>query len=622
MTRVRGLALDVCAAAVLAALAAWALGPALRDGGIVGGGEQPDWTGSLWAMWWFGEALSQGRLPWEASANWVPNGQGPVGYLNLMDAAIGAPLVHALGPARGYNAACWLTLWLSGAGTWLSARLLRAGRAGALVAAACVMLSPWLLLELTAGRVAQALVVAPVLALALLALLRDGRGGRMVAVAAGALVAAAALTYWFHGLFVVLAAGVLWLLPGARPRRETLRPLALAAATTAILCGAPVLMLAGDFTALPGMQRALPAVLDHGPLGRDSFSLNMAIARSPGALWPVWSPEWEPADLRLPLMMLGLGALGVALPGAGPRRVRWSAVAALGWMLTLGPWMRWSGGAPLPIPLPWLALHDLLPGFSRLWWPVRASVLAVPALALLAGRGVGALATRLPRWRGPAAALLSALVLAEILGRGAYLPSPRGPGRPFAATLYAQLDGALVTTPVLGRSGDARHLLWLQAHHGHPVLAGLGEHLPAHVSSEQAAFVRANGLLRALHDVAWDRFEGGTVTPADVTALQAAGFRWVVVDPAAYRLGREGPWARQHREVLDVVFGPPAHTEGMASAYAITVPPVAVTLTGLRPIEPDIPEDQGIPVRVRRDPGPSGGPPPSRGRPPIPGPRP
>lgn len=603
-------------AAALAGLAAWALAPALRDGGLVGGGEQPDWTGSLWAMWWFGEALAQGELPWRGAANWVPNGQSPVAWYNLVDAALGAPLVAGLGPERGYTLACAVALWLSGLGAAAAARWAGAGRLAAGAAGAAVMLSPWLLLELTAGRVAQALVVAPVLALAALARLRDGRGGRGTAMAAGLLLGLSALTYWFHGFFVLVGAAAMWALPGDAPRRETLRPLALAAGACALLCAAPVAALAADFSSLPGVERALPAALDHGPLGRGSFGLNMAIARSPGALWPVWSPAWEPADLRLPLTMLGLALAGATLPGPGPRRLRWAGLAALGWALSLGPWLRGLDGAPLPIPLPWLALHDLLPGFSRLWWPVRASVLAVPALAVLAARGVGVLAARLPRWRPAGAGVLTLLLLGEILGRGAYLPAPRGPGRPVARDLYARLDGALLTTPVLGRSADSRHLLWLQAHHGLPILSGLGEHLPAHVSAEQAAFVQGNGLLRALHDVAWDRMEGGTVTPADVSSLQEAGFVWAVVDPAAYRLRREGPWARQHREVLDAVFGPATHRVGEAAAWRIVPPAAPVELPALRPVEPDLPADEGIPVRVRRGPGPGAppsGPGPRRG---------
>ena len=103
----------------------------------------------------------------------------------------------------------------------------------------------------------------------------------------------------------------------------------------------------------------------------------MAIHQSLGPLWPVWSPEWEPADLRLPSSLLVLAAAGALMPGRGTRRLRWVAIAGLGWSLTLGPWLRSLAGDPLPIPLPWLLLHEFVPGFERLWWPIRASVLVV-----------------------------------------------------------------------------------------------------------------------------------------------------------------------------------------------------------------------------------------------------
>ena len=281
--------------------------------------------------------------------------------------------------------------------------------------------------------------------------------------------------------------------------------------------------------------------------------------------------------------------------GSGP------IVAALGWLLTLGPWLRGAGGEPLPIPLPWLALHELLPGFSRMWWPMRASVLAVPALAFLATRGIDGIAASLPRRRPIARAGLGLIVLLELRSGAAYLPIPRGPSHPVAEHLYGRLEGALLTTPVLGRSADARHLLWLQAHHGLPVLSALGEHLPAHVSPEHAAYVDGNPLLRALHDVAWDRMTGARVEPADVTALLDAGFRWAVVDPSAYPPRTSAAWSRQHREVLDAVFGRPTLTVGPVAAWRLRPPAAPVTLPALPPLEPGLTADPTLPVRVRRE---------------------
>ena len=589
------------AAVVLALLTTWALGPGLLDGTLVGGGEQPDSTGSLWAMWWLGEAISDGKVPWTASANAFPIGQSPVGYYNLMEAALGAPLVRLLGPAPGYNATCALILWSTGLAAVTAARWAGAGWPGALASGVAVMLSPWVVLELTSGRLAQAWAAAPILALGLFSRLRDGRGGTLMGAAAGALLALSALTYWFHGLFVVLGISALWGAPAQTPRRHSIRGLVAAAVTCGAFCGAPTLALATGLDGLPGMERALPDALDHGPRGRGLFSLNMAIARSPGVLWPLWSPDWEPTDLRLPVTLLGLALAGaISSRGQGPR-ARWVVVAGLGWVLTLGPWLRGAGGEPLPIPLPWLALHDLLPGFSRMWWPVRASVLVVPALALLAARGIDGIANSLPRARPWARSALALLLLAEIGLRAAYLPLPRGPGRPVESRLYEQLDGALVTTPVLGRSADARHLLWLQAHHGLPILAALGDHLPAHVSPAQSAYVAQNALLRQLHAVAGDRTGEARVEPGDVSALLDAGFRWVVVDPTAYPPRTADAWARQHRAVLDAVFGPPSLSSGPVAAWRIEAPAATVVLPALQAVEPGLTPDLGIPVRIRRD---------------------
>lgn len=587
----------------LALLTARALGPDLLDGSLVGGGEQLDSTGSLWAMWWFGEAVSRGEAPWTGSANAFPVGQSPVGYYNLMEAALGAPFVWLLGPARGYNVACGLVLWSTGVATVVAGRMTGARWPASVAAGTTVMLSPWVLLELTSGRLAQAWIAAPVLSLAVFSRVRDGQGGTPAGVAAGALLALSALTYWFHGLFVLIGAGALWAAPAEAPRKAGLPGLLSAAVTCCVLCGAPALDLAAGLDALPGVARDVPASLDHGPLGRGEFSINMAISQSSWVFWPLWSPDWDPADLRLPISLLGLAAAGAVVSSGRTPRLRWLLVAALGWILTLGPWLRGADGAPLPIPLPWLALHDLLPGFSRMWWPTRASVLVVPAVAFLAARGIDGITASLPRRRAIARVGLSLIVLVELGVGAAYLPIPRGPSHPVAQGLYERLDGALLTTPVLGRSADTRHLLWLQAHHGLPVLSALGDHLPAHVSPEHAAYVTGNPLLRALHDVAWDRMTGARVDPADVNALIDAGFRWAVVDPAAYPPRTSAAWSRQHREVLDSVFGPPTLAVGPVAAWRLQAPPAPVDLPALAPLQPGLTADPTLPVRVRRETG-------------------
>ncbi len=610
---------DAAAILALVGLAAWAVSPALVDGGLVGGGEQPDWTGSLWAMWWVGHAVTTGRSPLVAADDFFPTGQAPAAWYNLLDGALGAPLVGLLGPERGYDVACLVALATAGLGAYALARASRAGPAGALVAGAAVTASPWLLLELTQGRIAQVLVLAPLLALAGLVRVRDG-AGLGVAALAGLAVAASALTYWFAGLFVALGAGALLAAPGAAPRRAAARGFAAAALVAGLLCLPFAVPLAVDFAAQPGVARAVPEALDHGEWGRGSFGLNVAIARAAGVAWPVYTGPADPVDLRLPLSVVILAVVGAALPADGPRRGRWLALLGLGWALMLGPWPRNPAGGLLPVPLPWLALHELLPFFDRLWWPVRASVLAVPAVGLLAARGVGAVTGRLPaRARWPAAGGLAVLVLLEIGVAGAYLPVTRGPAPPLERALYAGLDGALVTTPVLGRSSHGRHVLWAQAAHGLPISGGLGDHLPEHVPDAHRAYVETNGLLAALHAVSQGVAAPAEVTPADVQALLDDGFRWVVVDPVAYRPGREGAWARAFRQVLEPVWGRETHASGRAAAWRITPIDAPVTLPAIAPVEADLPPETPFSAPVRHGGPPHGsargGPVKGRGRP-------
>lgn len=288
-----------------------------------------------------------------------------------------------------------------------------------------------------------------------------------------------------------------------------------------------------------------------------------------------------------------------------------------GWLLMLGPWPRLPTGGLLPIPLPWLGLHTALPFFDRLWWPIRASLLAVPALAVLAARGVQALSSRAPAaGRTPLRLVLATAVLAEVVLGGAYLPVTRGPAPPLDEALYARLDGAVVTTPVLGRSSHARHALWAQAFHGRPVSAGLGDHLAEHVPAAHRDYVEANDLLAALHAVSQDRGAATVITPDAVQTLLDDGFRWVVVDPAAYRPGRQGEWARAFRSVLEPLWGRPTHSVGLAAAWRIAPLEAPVSVPAVAPVEAGLPEESMFPAQVRHGGRPPGPPPPTgRGRP-------
>ena len=76
----------------------------LNSGLIIGGGDQPDWTGTAWAYWWTGYALTHGFNPFDGQWNFFPVGQRPLAQYNLLDALIAWPLLKIFGVRIGESA--------------------------------------------------------------------------------------------------------------------------------------------------------------------------------------------------------------------------------------------------------------------------------------------------------------------------------------------------------------------------------------------------------------------------------------------------------------------------------------------------------------------------------------
>ena len=138
---------------------------------VIGGGEQPDWTGSAWAAWWTGHALSEGLNPFAGTWNFFPVGQAPVAQYNLLDAVLGAPFLHVLPPVLGYNLFALLVLASSALGAFVLARVAGASVPAAVVAGLAAA-STWTPLSLDATNKLAVPVVAAVPAPALVPVVR------------------------------------------------------------------------------------------------------------------------------------------------------------------------------------------------------------------------------------------------------------------------------------------------------------------------------------------------------------------------------------------------------------------------------------------------------------------
>lgn len=578
---------------------------------LVGGGEQPDWAGTVWTWWWFGEAVRTGANPLIASHTFFPVGHRPLAWFNLLDAIIFAPLIHGLGPRVGYNVACGLMLTTVGLSGAALGRLVQLPLAAAGLVGVALQTSPFVTTELLQGRAGQAWVALPVLALVVLAgLLRPARHPWRWA-GAGVLVGLSGYLYWFYGLFVGIGGGLLAIASTPPPAlRHRLARFGTAAAV-ALVCIAPAAgALALGWTEQPGVIGAADPIVAAEPLAHGEQSLAFAIRTAHWPGWPIWDAPGDLTDKRVHPVVLLLALLGLFVrppaPLPGGRRA-WLAVATAGWVLTLGPFLRGLHGVHA-IPLPWLWLHDAVPMFSRLWWPERAELLVWVGLGGLASAGLAWGWERLPGG-APARAVGLVVALALLLGFRAR-PLPAGPAPTIDPDLYAPLDGALLTVPVMGDDDHGRKLLWAQAHHKRPILAGLGDHLPGHRPAPYEDFVRDNPLLAGLHALSVGPTQPTTVHPKDVAALREVGFRWVVFDAHATRPGLERRWAAAWTRALTPVLGPPDLRRPSGLAWRLDAMEAPAVMPAQGAVEAGI-RDQPLAPLHRGGP-PSGGRPPAR----------
>lgn len=574
----------VCGVYLLTAFAVTA--PAwLGSGLLVGGGDQPDWNGTAWAYWWTGHALQNGQNPFNSTWNFLPVGQNPLSQYNLLDAFLFWPLIAIFGPRLGYNFAAVATLWSTGCGGHVFARTIGSSRTTALFAGIALETSTYCLLEISHGRLSQALLVFWLLGLSGLLRIMDGRSSWRMAAATGVSVAAVHLTYWYYGLFLTLTAIPLWLSEFWFWDRRRWGQMVLAASVTIALCLPAVWLLAANYANLPGVVRELePWMEQYGDLGRGEFGLSMAINQSHWPLWPLLHTANDPEDKRVALALLGL-LTAAGLTRGLYRSKRWMVVAAVGWLLTLGPYVKWTALVPMRLSLPYLWLYDQLPFFSRFWWPQRLELIFLVGAVALSVLLLERLGRMFPLYRKGIVLAAIGLLLLDKPFRNKCFPIEGLPPRDFDERLYSVVNGPILTTPVLSTNEITRHLLWLQMFHKQPILAGLGDHIPAHRPAGFEDTVRSYRVLAALETLSQGNFPGTTVTSADVDALMAAGFQYAVVDPAAYSPGLEGQWAAAYTTFFRSIWGEPMMSSGGGRVWRISRVPGTIQIPAIDAVE-------------------------------------
>ncbi len=489
----------IAAYLLLAACLSWPLASA---GGLVGY-PNVDATDTVALRGLVADLLASPGGAWVSDGAYFPAGY-PVLKLtpNLADHLTGAPLA-ALGFPLGDRLWWWLVLAAVGAAGHRLGRQLGGGHGAGALAGVALLSSEAVLREANLHHAPQvmAAIFAP---LYLAALLRaTGPEARpRDAVMTGGWMAAAALTYWYQGLFLALGGAPIALARWRRPRAAA--AVAVSAAVALALAGGPLAWTLARQGELPEAPTAASVQQTPGvPAERQ-----LAFAHGVDLALPL---RMTPADRSNGVaLVLALACAAAALrERRAGRRPAWSllGVAAVGAVMALGPYLKWGealAGGRL-IPLPFEALSSLHPALARLTWPERWGILIPLGLAAFAAR-----APRAAWWIPPL--LLEGLLRSQNLplqvtdlrheehwadlaaadGAVLELPLSRGwragslPGR------HRRWHGRPVVNPLLLPPGHHAPEAWVAWTHAQPLVAGLlaleaGQSPPPPGAAEAAA---------------------------------------------------------------------------------------------------------------------------------------
>ena len=483
-----------------------------QAGYVVGDGV--DLFGSVWFAWWIQDCILELRDPGFTTHFFYPLGKDIFAHTgnNFVDMVIAAPLYWLFGNP-GYQR--WFVL-----GTFLvniaCFRVLAKGlfeqRVVVFAASLAYAISPYLLFEITAGRITQAFV--PFLPLAFHWFFKLSRGGSYRdAALAGLFTALQGWTYWFMGwfmafAFVPLALGALW-------RSDDRKGLALRYGLAGLTCGLAILpgVIAMGMAASSG---DVPGLHD-GPIN---------LFESPGELANNIGPSLHGANLIEtvgPRMLLSWSWAPVVLAGlvAAPRlRVACAVVGimAIGPVMVL-PWFQ------EPLVLPWyMAAYHLLPYFDRLWYPYRAYAVLFLLVCLSLGYLAKFVHSRHPRALVGGMVVFALATLVEQNRWGIYPFVSRDAALPEALEPIRDLGGKVIHLPM---EINQDSIMW-QTHHEQPMFGGMGENA-ALLQPDGYRERMDNSFIRALRLTALLPMESQPYSPLQRERIEEEGFRWVVL---------------------------------------------------------------------------------------------
>jgi hypothetical protein len=363
-----------------------------------------DFVASLWSFWWTDRAVLGWMNPYWTDYLFHPDGTSLAFHSYALTYSIlSIPFQHAVsgphGLAIALNTIVLLSFVLSGWGAYRLALYITGSETGAFIAGLLYTLAPYHILN--SPRLAVlAIEVLPFYILALLQLAEQPTYRRSAWVSVW--LAVAYYTSVEYALYLVLFSG-LWLGHRVLTRRLD-RPLAVHLASAALLFS----VLASPLLIQQLKTRADEPESVGGQLEK-ATQLSPALVSfvTPSRKHPLYGEALRFAGthgdnrtkgMRSETSFCLTGWLLALVALLGSRREGrgfWVAVSAVFLLFSLGPYLRMTGTWSSQIPLPYLALYEILPPIQSVKEPSRMLPVAFLGLSILAAWGVQEIACRL-----------------------------------------------------------------------------------------------------------------------------------------------------------------------------------------------------------------------------------
>ncbi len=531
--------------AAAALLLSWPL-PLHLDTHVMHPSMDPDVQCGLWWPSAFVDSVLAGDNPFFRPELGWPEGQDVRLLIwNFWLQILLFPVYALLEPVAAMNVSALMAVVANGGACAIAAWWATGKREAALAGLVVGALSVFGLFEAAAGRPEQGWWAPMALYLGALLRLRRLPGDRLALGVAAASLAIAGATYWFFAIFLGLATvGWLgWRLATRDLDRQGFVDLIKVAAGSVILVLPFLLPLLGAMTQTESDYSVMRDAMDTvGQQSRAALAFPHGLAgglsggvRNASATLPVWAT---------PLLLVGLAfrdTRGLSLVGL------------LGVSLCFGPHLVDAMGVPFmdrTVPLPH-SLLNVLPGFSRFWWPYRWIPLVLTFVAPVAG-------LLLARFKNPTVPLLVFASVALLDAKLILRSSTMGIHQVEVPRVLAELADEPGTQPVIAwpLAVAENGLAGLAPFHKQPIDSGLAWNETSGLrSAEWQQRVETVPLFIGLNDIQ----NTGSTSQLLRGPQDTAGFRWVVSFLAE----------EQQVQDLSAWLGPPAERSPAFTVWAV-----------------------------------------------------